>query len=107
MYLHSLPPKARLMRRRVHQLASVRPVVPDVCPWPMRFQCCPTQDLAATLGAPAVFTQRRPAVPVSPWLAGMPHPTVVSMGALLPPSSLPQPDEPMHLLTPELEIWTP
>ena len=26
------------MRRRPHQLAYVQPVVPDVCPWPMRFQ---------------------------------------------------------------------
>jgi hypothetical protein len=24
------------MRRRAHQLEYVRPVVPDVCPWPMR-----------------------------------------------------------------------
>jgi hypothetical protein len=44
------------MRRRTHQLAYMRPVVPDVCPWPMRFQCCPTLDLAASLAAPAVFS---------------------------------------------------
>jgi hypothetical protein len=56
MYPHSLPPETRLMRRRTHQLVYMRPVVPDVCPWPMRFQCCPTLDLAALLAAPAVFS---------------------------------------------------
>jgi len=25
------------MRRRAHQFAYMRPLVPDVCPWPMRF----------------------------------------------------------------------
>ncbi len=40
------------MRRRAHQLAYVRRVVPDVCPWLLRFQCCPTLDLAA----PAAFS---------------------------------------------------
>jgi hypothetical protein len=43
------------MRRRAHQLAYVRPVVPDVCPRPMRFPCCPTLDLTATLAAAAAF----------------------------------------------------
>jgi hypothetical protein len=47
-------------------------LVPDACPWPMRFQCCPTLDL----GAPAVFSAE-PAEPVSPFAR----------------SSLPQPDE--------------
>jgi hypothetical protein len=56
MYPHFLPTQTRLMRRRAHQLAYVRPAVPDVYPWPMRFQCCPTLDLAASLAAPAAFS---------------------------------------------------
>jgi hypothetical protein len=31
MYPHSLPPETRVMRRRVHNLACVWPVVPEVC----------------------------------------------------------------------------
>ncbi len=53
------------MRRRAHQLAYVRPVVPDVCPLPMRFQCCPTPDLAASLAPGSIQVQRPPTEPVS------------------------------------------
>jgi hypothetical protein len=55
------------MRRRAHQFAYMRPLVPDVCPWPMRFQCCPTLDLAAAMAAPAVLAQRPPTEPASPF----------------------------------------
>jgi hypothetical protein len=85
----SLPPQARLMRRRAHQLAYVRPVVPDVCPRPLRFQCCPTLDLTASLAAPAAFGAqaaggaRQPfrKIALAALAGGMPHPTAISTGA--------------------------
>jgi hypothetical protein len=53
------------MRRRAHQFAYMRPVVPDFCPWPMRFQRCPTLDLAASLAPGSIQAQRPPTEPVS------------------------------------------
>ena len=105
------------MRRRAHQLAYMRPVVPDVCPWPMRFQCCPTLDLAASLAAPAVFSAEaadRACQPLSQDRVG----SALAGGDAAPNSyfhgcataaivSARTRTKPMHLLTPELEIWTP
>jgi hypothetical protein len=50
MHPHYLPPQTRLMRRGTHQLAHMRPVVPDVCPWPLRFQYCPTPAPGSVAG---------------------------------------------------------
>jgi len=55
----------------------------------MRFQCCLTLDLTASLAAPAAFGAQAVGVPISPfarsrwqpWLAGMPHSTAISTGA--------------------------
>ena len=110
MYPHSLPPEAQVMRRRVHDHACVWPVVPDVCPWPMRFQCCPALDLTA----PPASAQRPPAEPVSlspvalaALVGRMPYPHSYFHGcATTATVSAAAGRKPMHLLTPELEIWT-